>query len=125
MTTCTLFGWISVALIGLAAGTLSGSLGVGSAIVLIPALVAILAIPQKTAQAMSLIVMTPMVLMAAIRYCLHPGIQIDRWTAAVLAVAAVAGANIGSSLAFALPADALRRAFAIFMIGAGLLLLRK
>jgi uncharacterized protein len=117
--------WIWAGLIGLLVGTVSGSLGVGSAIILIPALVYILGFEQKTAQAMSLIVMAPMVLMAAIRYCMNPSVHVDVWVVTVLAVAAVLGANIGSSIAFALPGDVLRKVFAGFIIVAGVLMLWK
>ena len=60
---------------------------------LIPALVFFLDIPQKNAQGMSLLVMAPMVLMAAIRYCNNPVVHINPWTVAILAVAAVIGAK--------------------------------
>ncbi len=125
MTTLTALQWIWVVLIGLVAGTISGSLGVGSAIIMIPALVYFLVFSQKTAQAMSLLVMAPMVLMAATRYCLNPTIKINPWIVAVLAAAAVVGANIGSSIAFELSAEILRKVFAVFIVGAGLLILWK
>ncbi len=117
--------WLWVTLIGLGVGIVSGGLGVGSGIILVPALVYALAADQKTAQGMSLVVMVPMVLMSAIRYSLNPNIHISLWVVVVLAVAGVVGANIGSSIAFALPGDVLRRGFAVFIILAGVMMLWK
>jgi hypothetical protein len=117
--------WLWVSLIGLGVGIVSGGFGVGSGIILVPALVYVLAADQKTAQGMSLVVMVPMVLMSAIRYTLNPTIHISLWIALVLAVASVIGANIGSSIAFVLPTEILRKGFAVFIIMAGVLMLWK
>ncbi len=117
--------WYLYPIIGLVMGTLSGALGVGSAIVLIPILTLILGFAQKTAQGISLFVMVPMTLMAAIRYYGNPQISINLWVVLLLAIAAVAGANIGSSIAFYLPADILKKVFAVFIILVGILMLIK
>jgi uncharacterized protein len=125
MTTPGLQTWPLLLGIGLVVGTISGSLGVGSGIVLVPALVYLLGFEQKSAQAMSLIVMAPMVVTAALRYGLNPSIHLDVWPAIILAVAAVAGAYIGTGIAFSLNADMLRKIFAMFIIGAGILMMVK
>jgi hypothetical protein len=109
--------------IGLGTGVVGGSLGVGSGIILVPALVYVLNFGQKTAQGMSLLVMAPMVLMAAVRYAVNPSVHVNFPAVLVLAAAAVVGANVGSALAFSLPAEMLRRIFAVFIIAAGLLML--
>jgi hypothetical protein len=109
--------------IGLVTGVVGGSLGVGSGIILVPALVYVLNFGQKTAQGMSLLVMAPMVLMAAVRYAVNPSVHVNFPSVLVLAATAVVGANAGSALAFSLPADTLRRIFAVFIIAAGLLML--
>jgi len=62
-------------LIGLLGGTLSGALGVGSGILIIPALVLGLGIEQKVAQGICLAVMVPMALMGAYRYYVNPDIN--------------------------------------------------
>jgi len=125
MAIVTGINWLWVTVIGLGVGIISGGLGVGAGIILVPALVFSLAVDQKTAQGMSLIVIVPMVLMSAIRYAANPSIKIDWWIALVLALAGIVGANIGSSLAFALPADILKKGFAIFIIMAGVVMLWK
>src|ERR1700694_1064313 len=46
-------------LIGLAAGVVSGSLGVGGGVIMVPALVLLLGIPESVAQGTSLFVILP------------------------------------------------------------------
>jgi uncharacterized protein len=117
--------WLWMSLIGLGVGIVSGGFGVGSGIILVPALVYALAADQKTAQGMSLIVMVPMVLMSAIRYSFNPAVKMSFWIFLVLAITGVIGANIGSSIAFALPSEMLRKGFAVFIIAAGIVMLWK
>ncbi len=116
---------IMLTALGLVTGVIGGSLGVGSGIVLVPALVYLLQFGQKAAQGMSLLVMVPMVLMAAVRYALNPSIHMNFVAAAVLAAGAVVGANAGSAIAFSLPADLLRRMFGAFIIVMGVVMLWK
>lgn len=111
--------------IGILVGILSGSLGVGGGIIMVPALTLLLGYPQKTAQGMSLFIIIPAALMSAIRYYNNPQININLWVVLLLAVAAVVGANIGSQFAFALPADLLKKIFAGFIIMTGILMLIK
>lgn len=106
--------WIYIS-IGLLAGVLSGLLGLGSGILLVPALVFLCHLPQKTAQGAALTVMVPMVLVGAIRYKLSSGTSIDYSLVAVLAIGAVIGSLIGSEIALRSPAHMLRRAFAILV----------
>ena len=109
-----------VILLGLFIGTISGSLGVGSAIILIPALTVFMHFPQKTAQGISLLVMVPMTLTAAIRYYQSTGTSHTWPVIILLMIGAVAGALIGSSIAFAISADILRKFFAVFIVIVGI-----
>lgn len=108
--------WGMYALLGLAAGVISGTLGVGSGLVLIPALVLLFSVPQKSAQGIALTVMVPMALIGALRYIANPTIKVDTRIVALVTVGAVAGALVGSQLASALPARVLKRAFAAFLL---------
>lgn len=112
-------------ILGLVTGVISGALGVGSGIIFIPALVLILGVSQKVAQGTSLAVMVAMALMGAIRYQLNPDIKLQMPVILVLAITAVIGSNIGSSLAFALPGAVLRKCFAVFVILVGVRMLFK
>ncbi len=115
--------WHWLILIGVFSGTLSGALGVGSGIIIVPALVLGMSFPQKSAQGMCLAIMTPMVLMGAIRYKMNPTIQINMMVVALLAVSAVIGAFVGVEIAGKLPGSVLRRAFACLIIIAALKML--
>ncbi len=117
--------WYWLALIGVLGGTLGSALGVGCGILLVPAFVLILSIEQKAAQAMSLAVMAPMALMAALRYHFNPDIKWEWPAIAVVLPCILVGANIGSSIAAALPAPVLRRAFGIFVVIIGIRMLWK
>jgi len=108
--------WIGFAVLGLVAGVVSGCLGVGSGLVLIPALVLLFEVPQKSAQGISLAVMVPMAFVGATRYIANPDIKVDLRIAALIAIGAVVAAFVGSHLAAVLPAKVLKRAFAGFLI---------
>lgn len=113
-------GWYWLLLIGLLGGTLSGALGVGSGILIIPALVLGLGIQQKVAQGICLAVMVPMALMGAYRYYVNPDIKISLSVILVLAPLAVVGAYLGAQLAALLPAAILKRSFGVFIIIVGI-----
>lgn len=102
--------------LGICAGILSGTLGVGSGAIVVPALVLLFSFHEKTAQGTALAVMVPMALVGAIRYKLSPDLQMDISSAALIALGAVAGALLGAELAARLPAGALRKIFAIFLM---------
>lgn len=115
--------WYWLILIGVFSGVLSGALGVGSGIVIVPALVLVMVFPQKVAQGTCLAVMVPMALMGAIRYKMNPTIQINMQVVALIAVCAVIGAFVGVEIAGRLPGSVLRKAFACLIIIAALKML--
>ena len=104
-------------------GILSGALGVGSGILIIPALALGLGVSQKVAQGTCLAVMAPMALMGVLRYHWNPDIQLDMAVILLLIPFAVIGANIGSSIAFWLPVSLLRQIFGVFIIIVGIKML--
>ncbi len=108
--------WWMFILLGILSGILSGCLGVGSGALLIPALVIIFTIPQKSAQGMALAVMVPMALVGAIRYKLNPNINIDYNHVILIAMGALVGVMIGTELITKIPAATLKKIFAIFLI---------
>ncbi|MBT3293981.1 MAG: sulfite exporter TauE/SafE family protein [Verrucomicrobia bacterium] len=109
------FSWSLIAL-GLAAGLLSAMLGVGSGILLVPALVLIIGLPQKSAQGTALAVMVPMALVGAARYAANPNIDISFMRVALLSAGAIVGALIGAAIAARVPGIVLRRIFAAFLL---------
>lgn len=115
--------WHWLLLIGVFSGVLSGALGVGSGIVIIPALVLVMSFPQKSAQGTCLAVMVPMALMGAIRYKMNPAIQINMAAVLLLSVSAVIGSFVGVEIAGRLSGGVLRKMFACLIIIAALKML--
>ncbi|MBK8613283.1 MAG: sulfite exporter TauE/SafE family protein [Flavobacteriales bacterium] len=109
-------------LIGLAAGMLSGFVGIGGGIVMVPALVWLLGYSQHQAQGTSLgVLVLPVVFLAAWNY--HRNTPLDLKAVAVIAVAFVVGGYMGSKLSLSLPADAVKKVFGVLMMVASLKLI--
>lgn len=115
--------WWAFILLGVCAGIISGTLGIGSGTLFIPVLVLLFHLPQKTAQGTALAVMIPMALVGAIRYKMNPDIEINMLWVSLLAIGAVAGALVGVELAKHLPGSMLRKIFAIYIIIVGVRML--
>jgi hypothetical protein len=107
--------WVFIAL-GLCAGVVSGTLGVGSGIIVIPALVLLLGFEQKAAQGTALAVMVPMALVGAIRYWRNPQVELDGLVIILLMVGAVAGTLAGTELAARMSGGGLRKVFAVVLV---------
>ncbi len=107
--------WVFI-IFGIGAGIISGALGVGSGVVLIPILVLLCGFEQKSAQGTALAVMVPMALVGAIRYWRNPQIELNGLIILLLMVGAVAGALVGTELAARLSGDLLRKSFAVFLM---------
>lgn len=106
---------VGFCLIGLVAGTASGMLGIGGAILAIPLLVQFMGFDQKTAQGTSLFMMLPPVgLFAALEY--HKAGKADLGAAIVLALLFMAGAWLGAKFTVGLDMAILRKVFAVFLV---------
>ena len=106
---------IILAIIGLIAGIFSGSLGVGGAIIVIPALVFFLGLSQHQAQGTSLAFMIPPVtLLAVINYWKQGYVN---WKfAIVLALMFFIGAYIGSLISVSIPEKILKKLFGALLL---------
>jgi len=107
--------WWGFVLLGVCAGVISGTLGVGSGTVVIPALVLLWGFGQKSAQGMALAAMVPMALVGAIRYWKNPEVELNGLVITLIVLGAVAGTMAGTELAARLPAGLLRKSFAVFL----------
>lgn len=102
-------------LVGLAAGALSGLVGVGGGIIIVPALIYILGFSQREAQGTSLgLLLLPVGILAVMNY--YKKGYIDVKVVAIMCIAFVAGSWFGSKLALTVPQDALKKVFAILML---------
>jgi uncharacterized membrane protein YfcA len=109
-------------LIGLVAGMLSGLVGIGGGLVMVPAMVWLLGYSQHQAQGTSLaVLMLPVVFLAARDY--YKAGHIDPKVVGVIAAAFVVGGYFGGKWALALPADQLRKVFGVILLLASIKLL--
>ena len=100
--------------IGLAAGILSGLVGVGGGIIVVPALVFFLSFSQQQAQGTSLgLLLLPVGILAVLNY--YKQGHIDIRVVAIMAIAFVIGGWLGSKWALALPEITVRRIFAVIL----------
>ena len=109
--------------VGLAAGSLAVSLGIGGGIIYVPSLVALFAIVQQEAQGTSLAVILPTAMLSAY---LHGRAGRVEWRTAILVgIGGVVGALIGARVALSLEAPVLRRMFAILLVITAIRMLRR
>ena len=100
--------------IGLAAGFLSGLVGVGGGIIVVPALVFFLGFTQHEAQGTSLgLLLLPVGILAVMNYY-NKG-YIDVKVVGIMAVAFVLGGWFGSKLALSISEDAVKKVFAVIL----------
>src|SRR5829696_5040296 len=109
-----------ILIIGLFAGILSGLVGVGGGIILVPALVYFLSYTQHQAQGTSLGVLTfPVVILAFLTYyqeCKKINTPLDFKVIAMLAVGFVIGGYFGGHLAVKIDKDLLKKIFAVILL---------
>ncbi|MDR2457536.1 MAG: sulfite exporter TauE/SafE family protein [Clostridiales Family XIII bacterium] len=104
--------WTCIA-IGLAGGVLSGLLGIGGGIVLIPLMVFLLKMTQHQAQGTSLAVICLSFISVLVYY--KKG-HINLSVATLIGVGFILGGFLGAYFAGCLPDHVLRRCFAVLMI---------
>ena len=101
--------------IGTLAGVMGGFFGVAGGVLIVPALVFVLAMPQQAAIGTSLAALLPPVgLLGTLEYYRHG--QVNFLYAMLLAAGLMVGAYFGSIFAIKLPDEMLRRGFAVFLI---------
>jgi len=101
-------------LIGIAAGMLSGLLGVGGGALFVPALVLLLGLDQVDAEATSLLAIVPVALVGAWRQHRYGNVRVR--DGLVIGLLAIPGALVGVVLVNALPERAIEYAFAALLI---------
>ncbi|MBL0135397.1 MAG: sulfite exporter TauE/SafE family protein [Chitinophagaceae bacterium] len=111
---------VIIILIGLAAGVLSGLVGIGGGIILVPILVFFLGYTQYQAQGTSLaVLLLPVGILAFLNYyneCKKIGTPIDMRIVGLLAAGFVVGALGGSEIAGKINKELLKKIFAIVLL---------
>ena len=112
MDLSTLFILIAI---GILAGMLSGFIGVGGGIIIVPGLIYFLGLSQHMAQGTSLALMLPPIGILAV-YNYHKAGEINFWYAGVIALAFVLGGFFGSKLSLKLPPNTVKFFFGLLML---------
>jgi len=104
--------------IGLVAGMLSGLIGVGGGIIIVPALMFFVGFTQKEAQGTSLgLLLLPIGILAVVNYY-NKGL-IDVKVVGIMAASFIIGGFLGSKIALAISEDALKKIFAFVLFYTG------
>lgn len=102
-------------LVGLAAGALSGMVGIGGGIIIVPALVYILGFSQFQAQGTSLgLLLLPVGVLAVWNY--YKKGYIDVKVVLIMCVAFVVGGWLGSKFTLSLPQETVKKIFAVILL---------
>jgi len=113
-----MIGIVNIALyliLGVIAGTLSGVLGIGGGIIIVPALVYLFHFTQHQAQGTTLALMIPPIgLMAAYVYYSKGYVNIQ--VAAIICVGFFVGGFLGGKIACSLSGNMLQKVFAVLLM---------
>lgn len=108
--------------LGLFGGVLSGLLGIGGGVVMVPLMVLVLGMAQHIAQGVSMLVIIPTALVAIWHF--HKDKLVNYQMAALLAAGAVCGALISANFVQYIPAADLKKLFGVFVIYTGIRMIR-
>lgn len=110
-----MYTYIILILIGLVAGFISGLIGIGGGVFIVPALVMLLGYSQKAAQGTSLgILLLPVGILAVYKYYQHG--YLNPGSVLVMAGAFLVGSLLGSQLAMSWSDQLVKKAFAIILL---------
>ena len=110
---------LTLVLIGLTAGVLSGMFGIGGGLLMVPAMVYFLGMSQREAQGTSIgLMLLPIGLLAAWGYYKQGNMNIKYGL--VIAATFVIGGYFGQRLAHSISVDILRKVFGVVMLLAAL-----
>ena len=113
---------IVLLVVGILAGFLSGMVGVGGGIIIVPALVYFLSFSQQQAQGTSLLLLLlPTGIFAVMNY--YKAGYVDWKAAMIIASTFLLGGFLGSKIAISIDQNTVKKIFAAFMILMGLKML--
>ena len=100
---------------GLLAGLISSVVGIGGGVVIVPCLVMILAMSQKSAQGTSLAMLLPPIGILGVMEYYKKG-YVDFKVAGVLCIAFLVGSFLGGKVAVGLSDTVLKKIFGVFLL---------
>ena len=106
---------ILLILIGISAGVMSGFVGIGGGVIMVPAMVYLLGMNQHMAQGTSLLLMLPPIgILAVMNY--YRAEQVNWTYGIIIALAFVVGGYFGSKLALRLSPSIVKLVFGVLML---------
>jgi hypothetical protein len=106
---------VTLLILGMMAGILSGMFGIGGGVVIVPALIALFGFTQLQANGTSLAaLLMPVSIFAVLQYYRAGKLQIS--VAAWVALGLIFGSFAGAQLAISLPAETLKQAYGFFLL---------
>jgi len=107
--------WLLLILLGLLAGAMSGLVGIGGGVIIVPALVLLFGYSQKLAQGTTLALLVPPIgILAAYSYYKHGFVNIH--AAVFIVIGFVIGSLIGARYVAHLSNATVTRIFAVFLL---------
>jgi uncharacterized protein len=119
----TLSGGLILVAVGVLTGILSGLLGIGGGILMIPAMVLLLGFTQTMAQGISLAVIIPVSISGALIHRKHGNVRMD--VGIWLAFGGIFGGLLGAQIAIGQQQWVLRSLFGLLMLIMGALMIRR
>lgn len=114
--------WLWFILLGLVAGAMSGLVGIGGGIIIVPALVLLFGFSQKLAQGTTLALLVPPIgILAAFTY--YKEGYVDLRAAGLIVVGFVIGSLVGARYVTRLSNATVIRIFAVFLIAVAIRML--
>lgn len=111
--------WLGAIILGLTAGTISGLLGIGGGLILIPALIYFFGLNQYQAQGTTLAMMVPPIgLLAALKYYQEGNVKLNM--ALFICLGFFMGGFLGAMFVHKIPEMLLRRIFGCVLFLASL-----
>lgn len=112
---------VSLIIIGLLGGMLSGMFGIGGGVIMVPLMVFLLSFTQHQAQGTSLAVLSfPVAFVAAYNYYKSGENVVDWKFAIIIAVSFVVGGYLGSKLAISINQTTLKKLFSLVLLVAAI-----
>jgi len=108
---------IYLILIGITAGVVSGFIGIGGGIIIVPALIYLVGLSQLQAQGTSLALMLPPIgILAFLQYYKAENVDIDLRMVAIVATTFIIGGLFGAKLALKINVNLVKIIFGVIML---------
>ncbi len=106
---------LTLIILGICAGILSGLIGIGGGIIIVPALIFFVGFSQKMAQGTSLgILLLPVGILAVMQF--YKAGYVDVKTVWLVALGFLVGGYFGSRIALSLPQETVKKIFAVVLL---------